>query len=112
MFGGGISRIEAWFDRNEQSRLWLLDQFSGFYFHFIVNSRFRILELSMIILMQVRDFRGGSPEQGPGAQSTDGLPTVSKIHLRMSLENVVKDIPLISDNSWTYGDLMVCMISS
>lgn len=61
--------------------------------------------------MQVRDFRGRPPEQGPGAQSTDGLPIVNKIHLRMSLENVVKDIPLISDNSWTYGDLMVCLLS-
>ncbi|TYK03946.1 histone-lysine N-methyltransferase 2D isoform X1 [Cucumis melo var. makuwa] len=58
------------------------------------------------IVCEVRDFRGRPPEQGPGAQSTDGLPIVNKIHLRMSLENVVKDIPLISDNSWTYGDLM------
>ncbi|XP_022964273.1 uncharacterized protein LOC111464340 isoform X1 [Cucurbita moschata] len=58
------------------------------------------------IVCEVRDFRGGPPEQGPGAQSTDGLPIVNKIHLKMSLENVVKDIPLISDNSWTYGDLM------
>ncbi|CAL1376344.1 unnamed protein product [Linum trigynum] len=24
----------------------------------------------------------------------------------MSLKNVVNDVPLISDNSWTYGDLM------
>lgn len=28
----------------------------------------------------------------------------------MSLENVVKDIPLISDNTWTYGDLMVWIL--
>ncbi|XP_038896271.1 protein PHYTOCHROME-DEPENDENT LATE-FLOWERING isoform X2 [Benincasa hispida] len=58
------------------------------------------------IVCEVRDFRGRLPEPGPGAQSTDRLPTVHKIHLRLSLENVVKDIPLISDNSWTYGDLM------
>ncbi|KAG7013970.1 hypothetical protein SDJN02_24140 [Cucurbita argyrosperma subsp. argyrosperma] len=55
------------------------------------------------IVCEVRDFRGCPPEQGPGAGST---ANVNKIHLRMSLENVVKDIPLISDNSWTYGDLM------
>ncbi|KAI9401762.1 hypothetical protein POPTR_001G165800v4 [Populus trichocarpa] len=36
----------------------------------------------------------------------DGLPIVNKVRLTMSLENVVKDIPMISDNSWTYGDLM------
>ncbi|XP_022147223.1 uncharacterized protein LOC111016216 isoform X2 [Momordica charantia] len=58
------------------------------------------------IVCEVRDFRGCTPSKGPGAQSIDGLPIVNKVHLRMSLENVVKDIPLISDNSWNYGDLM------
>lgn len=37
---------------------------------------------------------------------------MNKVHLRMSLENVVKDMPLISDNSWTYGDLMVSAFNS
>lgn len=66
----------------------------------------------MILFLQVRDFRGCTPSKGPGAQSIDGLPIVNKVHLRMSLENVVKDIPLISDNSWNYGDLMVSMNNS
>lgn len=43
--------------------------------------------------------------------SIDGSPIINKVCLRMSLENVVKDIPLISDSGWTYGDLMVNAIS-
>lgn len=58
--------------------------------------------------MQVRDYRKCASERGPG----DGFPVVNRVHLRMSLENVVKDIPLISDNSWTYGDLMVSTFNS
>ncbi|KAF3451997.1 hypothetical protein FNV43_RR08093 [Rhamnella rubrinervis] len=54
------------------------------------------------LVCEVRDYRKCASERGPG----DGFPIVNKVHLRMSLENVVKDIPLISDNSWTYGDLM------
>ncbi|KEH21409.1 hypothetical protein MTR_8g106415 [Medicago truncatula] len=42
---------------------------------------------------QVRDYRRYS--------------TVSKVCLKMSLENIVKDIiPSLSDKSWTYGDIM------
>lgn len=51
-------------------------------------------------------------DQGAGDPSTNVSPVVNKVCLKMSLENVVKDIPLISDNSWTYGDLMVSMIDS
>lgn len=61
------------------------------------------------VTLQVRDYRRCSSEKGSGVASTDGSPTVSKVRLRMSLENVVKDIPF-SDKSWTYGDLMVSMI--
>lgn len=42
--------------------------------------------------------------------SVNGSPIINKVRLRMSLENVVKDIPSISDNGWTYGDLMVSAI--
>ncbi|KAI4355402.1 hypothetical protein L6164_004181 [Bauhinia variegata] len=55
---------------------------------------------------EVHDYRRCSSEKGHGVSSTDGSPTVIRVRLKMSLENVVKDIPLISDNSWTYGDLM------
>ncbi|KAK4480803.1 hypothetical protein RD792_011654 [Penstemon davidsonii] len=36
----------------------------------------------------------------------DGSPIINKVCLRVSLENIVKDIPAIADNDWTYGDLM------
>ncbi|KAJ6932825.1 hypothetical protein NC651_008294 [Populus alba x Populus x berolinensis] len=57
-------------------------------------------------LFSVRDYRKCASKQGSSVPFMDGLPIVNKVCLRMSLENVVKDIPLISDNSWTYGDLM------
>lgn len=62
------------------------------------------------VIFQVRDYRRCSSDKGSGIASTDASPIVSKVRLRMSLENVVKDIPLISDESWTYGDLMVRII--
>ncbi|KAL9263261.1 PHYTOCHROME-DEPENDENT LATE-FLOWERING-like protein [Drosera capensis] len=52
----------------------------------------------------VRDYRKCSPEVGSGVHSLH--PITTKLHLKMSLENLVKDIPLIADDSWTYGDLM------
>ncbi|KAB5574045.1 hypothetical protein DKX38_001239 [Salix brachista] len=58
------------------------------------------------IVCEVRDYRKCASKQGSSIPSIDGLPIVNKVRLRMSLENVVKDIPMISDNSWTYGDLM------
>lgn len=64
------------------------------------------------MFLQVRDYRNFSSEEGSAALPVDGSPIVSKICLRMSLENIVKDIPMISDNSWTYGDLMVGIIYS
>ncbi|PNY13724.1 protein FAM48A, partial [Trifolium pratense] len=57
-------------------------------------------------LFLVRDYRRCSSEKGAGTVSVESSPTVNKISLRMSLENIVKDIPSITDKSWTYGDLM------
>lgn len=57
--------------------------------------------------MQVRDYRKCSSEAGVPVASGDALPSIHRVQLRMSLENVVKDIPSISDHGWTYGDLMV-----
>ncbi|KAJ0865434.1 putative transcription factor Spt20 [Helianthus annuus] len=55
----------------------------------------------------VRDYRNGGFEAGVNGSSADSsTPITSKIRLKMSLENVVKDMHLISNSSWTYGDLM------
>lgn len=45
-------------------------------------------------------------ETGPGT-CVDGFPTVHKLSLRMSLENIVKDIPQMADGCWSYRDVMV-----
>ncbi|KAM1717014.1 hypothetical protein ACFX11_024906 [Malus domestica] len=58
------------------------------------------------LVCEIRDYRKCAFEQGPGSPPTHGSVIVNKVRLKMSLENVVKDIPLISDNSWAYGDLM------
>ncbi|KAE8659576.1 Nup107-like protein [Hibiscus syriacus] len=58
------------------------------------------------LICEVRDYRKVAPHQGSNSPPIDGSPIINKVRLKMSLENVVKDIPLISDNSWTYGDLM------
>lgn len=60
----------------------------------------------------MRDYRKCAFYQGSGDPKNNGYPVVSKVCLKMSLENVVKDIPLISNNSWTYGDLMVTTIGT
>ncbi|KAG8494651.1 hypothetical protein CXB51_012264 [Gossypium anomalum] len=59
-----------------------------------------------MLVCEVRDYRKVAPQQGPNTPPIDGSPIINKVRLKMSLENVVKDIPLSSDNSWTYGDLM------
>ncbi|KAG0480210.1 hypothetical protein HPP92_011068 [Vanilla planifolia] len=53
------------------------------------------------VVCEVRDYRKCIPEHG-----TVASPVVNRIRLRMSLENIVKDIPLMADDSWTYSDLM------
>lgn len=58
------------------------------------------------VVCEVRDYRNCAFEPGVNGSSADASPSTIKIRLKMSLENVVKDIPLISDSSWTYGDLM------
>lgn len=61
-------------------------------------------------LLQVRDYRNCNSDPGIGIDVPFATsPVVTKVRLRMSLENVVKDIPLISNDAWTYGDLMVSM---
>ncbi|RZS01049.1 hypothetical protein BHM03_00030848 [Ensete ventricosum] len=45
-------------------------------------------------------------EQGT-ATTSFVVPVLRKVRLRMSLENVIKDMPFIADDSWTYSDLML-----
>uniref|UniRef100_A0A803KQY6 Uncharacterized protein n=1 Tax=Chenopodium quinoa TaxID=63459 RepID=A0A803KQY6_CHEQI len=58
------------------------------------------------VLFTVRDYRKGMSDSTSNVPSSNGPATINKVHLKMSLENVVKDIPLMADDSWTYGDLM------
>ncbi|KAL3632864.1 hypothetical protein CASFOL_025848 [Castilleja foliolosa] len=57
------------------------------------------------LVCEVRDYRKFS-FQGPSVSSVNSSPVIKKVCLRMSLENIVKDVPAISDNDWSYGDLM------
>lgn len=62
----------------------------------------------LICVIQVRDYRNIASQQGPNAPAINSSPVVTKVKLKISLENIVRDIPLISDSPWTYGDLMAC----
>ncbi|KAL8458740.1 hypothetical protein ACS0TY_036303 [Phlomoides rotata] len=57
------------------------------------------------LVCEVRDYRKCFPE-GRNVASGDNSPIINRVSLKMSLENIVKDIPSISNNGWTYGDLM------
>ncbi|THU55607.1 hypothetical protein C4D60_Mb11t08360 [Musa balbisiana] len=59
------------------------------------------------IVCEVRDYRNCTSEQGTVISASNVVPILHKVRLRMSLENVVKDMPLIADDSWTYSDLML-----
>lgn len=95
--------------------LWLPSAFNTVFLFPSQNCTMLLMLWILVIanmFLQVRDYRNFSSEEGSAALPVDGSPIVSKICLRMSLENIVKDIPVISDNSWTYGDLMVGIIYS
>ncbi|KMT04790.1 hypothetical protein BVRB_7g169660 isoform A [Beta vulgaris subsp. vulgaris] len=55
---------------------------------------------------EVRDYRKCMSDPKFNIRSSNGSAVINKVRLKMSLENVVKDIPLMADDSWTYGDLM------
>ncbi|GAA0183981.1 chromatin/chromatin-binding, or -regulatory protein [Lithospermum erythrorhizon] len=57
------------------------------------------------LVCEVRDYRNCFSESGV-TSSADATPVINKVHLKMSLESVVKDIPSLSNSAWTYGDLM------
>lgn len=60
-----------------------------------------------MVYLQIRDYRNSLPKKGGTAASVENSPIVQKVLLRMSMENVVKDISLISEGSWTYEDSLV-----
>lgn len=72
---------------------------------------FLVLRFQLSFPLQVHDYRKCTSEQGPAGSALDSSPTVNKVLLRMSLENIVKDMPLISDDTWTYSDLMVSTVA-
>nr|XP_043636015.1 protein PHYTOCHROME-DEPENDENT LATE-FLOWERING-like [Erigeron canadensis] len=58
------------------------------------------------VVCEVRDYRKKSSESGYYGSSTASYPSITKVSLKMSLDEVVKDIREISDSSWGYGDLI------
>lgn len=60
-----------------------------------------------MVYLQIQDYRISLPQKGGTAASVENSPIVHKVLLRMCTENVVKEISLISDDSWTYADLLV-----
>ncbi|KAM0944296.1 putative transcription factor Spt20 [Dioscorea sansibarensis] len=64
--------------------------------------------LNGTIMCEVCDYRsimsGDSKLDSNG--TSEVFPKVQKVHLRMGTETVVKDMPLISDDAWTYNDLL------
>ncbi|KAF8390075.1 hypothetical protein HHK36_024596 [Tetracentron sinense] len=58
------------------------------------------------IVCEIRDYRNCMPQQGDTVSSGKNSPVVHKVCLKMCMENVVKDISSISDDSWTYKDLL------
>ena len=59
---------------------------------------------------QIRDYRKHVSNQVPASSAQLGLPIVNKVRLRMTFENVVKDITLLSDDSWSYRDFVVSIV--
>lgn len=58
-----------------------------------------------VIVCEVRDYRKCTPELGTIPPSSLS-PIIQKVRLKMSLANIVNDMPMISDDTWTYGDMM------
>ncbi|KAJ4709841.1 Spt20 transcription factor [Melia azedarach] len=57
------------------------------------------------VLCEIRDYRHCSYEKA-GITCVVNSPVVHKVLLQMCMENVVKDILSVSDDSWTYKDLL------
>ncbi|KAK7263189.1 hypothetical protein RJT34_30775 [Clitoria ternatea] len=58
------------------------------------------------LICEVHDYRRCFSEKGGSVVSAESFPYANQVCLKISLENIVKDIPSITVKSWTYGDLM------
>ncbi|KAJ8622932.1 hypothetical protein MRB53_031461 [Persea americana] len=58
------------------------------------------------IVCEVWDYRNCMPKSGPSLSFEDKYPVFQKVRLQMGMENVVMDMPSISDDSWAYRDLL------
>ncbi|XP_020270636.1 uncharacterized protein LOC109845778 [Asparagus officinalis] len=58
------------------------------------------------VLCEVWDFRACMSKLGNNDYLEDEFPKVQKVYLKMGMENVVKDLPSILDDSWSYNDLL------
>lgn len=58
------------------------------------------------VICEVRDYRKGSPISGDSVSSGESFPMVQKVLLRPTMENIVKDIVSMAEDSWTYSDLI------
>lgn len=60
-----------------------------------------------MVNLHIRDYRNSLPQKGGTAASVENSLIVHKVLIRMCMENLVKDISWISDDSSTYEDLLV-----
>uniref|UniRef100_A0A0D9XJ96 Uncharacterized protein n=1 Tax=Leersia perrieri TaxID=77586 RepID=A0A0D9XJ96_9ORYZ len=58
------------------------------------------------VICEIRDYRKHASNQAPAPSAELGLPVVNKVRLQMTFENVVRDIPRLSDDSWSYINFM------
>ncbi|KAL6883706.1 hypothetical protein ACP4OV_011120 [Aristida adscensionis] len=58
------------------------------------------------VVCEIRDYRKHAPNQMAASSAELGLPIVNKVRLQMTFENVVRDITLLSDDSWSYRDFV------
>ena len=65
-----------------------------------------LINQSFLVFMQIRDYRYICSQNGDNAR-VDKSPVMSKVALQMCMENVINDISSISDDSWTYSNLLV-----
>lgn len=60
--------------------------------------------------MQVRDFRNCLIQMGESTSDVKKSPIAHKVLLKMSMENVIKDVSSMSDDSWSYKDHLVSIL--
>ncbi|KAK6921679.1 Spt20-like, SEP domain [Dillenia turbinata] len=58
------------------------------------------------VICEIRDFRSVLQQKGSMPSVANISPIVHRVQLRMSMENVIKDVSSIADDSWTYRDIL------